>query len=341
MSRMWLKNGRAVLTDGRAVLCEECPCGCSYTYYVDHSLATSGDGHSWETAFNSVNDVFNSLEIYNYRLSGCTIYIKIKGAITYRLAGTYLFHGAMSESNMFGYVHLMAQDDSSTVTCNLVTPFIVTDSFLATARVHVHNFNITTSEPSIALSTDSIIFSDCVIVVNVPLETFFENISSSFGNASGFCLYRCIITINLGVRNIGQKGTLSYTPIFNIIDSVVSNTSIIITGELTESGSIYTRITITAINPTQRSSILENVVVSSNISFSGFGWVSVYAFNGSGTNLFSGCTFSPQIAETHQFGKIICAFGAGVVRKGSFYNCSQYCDADGSFTCSQSCPDLS
>lgn len=340
MSRMWLKNGRAVLADGRAVLCEECPCGCSYTYYVDHSLATSGDGHSWETAFNSVNDVFNSLEIYNYRLSGCTIYIKIKGAITYRIEGTYLL-GWMSESRTFGYAHLMAQDDSSTVTCNLVTPFIVSDSFTP-VRVHVHNFNITTSEPSVALSTNSIIFSDCVITVNVPPETMFGDISESFGNGSGFCLYRCIITINLGVRNIGQGGTLSYNPIFNVISGVVSNTSVIITGELTSSASsIYTSITITAINVTHGSSILENVAVSSNISFSGFGWVSVYAFNGSGTNLFSGCTFSPQIAETHRFGKIICAFGAGVVTNGSFYNCSQYCDADGSFTCSQSCPDLS
>ena len=89
MSRMWLKNGRAVLDNGRAVLCEECPCGCRYTYYVDHSLATSGDGHSWETAFNSVNDVFNSAEIYNYRNLGCKITVYIKGAINYTLSGSY------------------------------------------------------------------------------------------------------------------------------------------------------------------------------------------------------------------------------------------------------------
>ena len=89
MSRMWLKNGRAVLADGRAALCDECPCdqGCSYTFYVDHSLAASGNGLTWATAFKNLNDAFANGTAINAALSAndCMIYVIIRGLVDYAI----------------------------------------------------------------------------------------------------------------------------------------------------------------------------------------------------------------------------------------------------------------
>lgn len=97
MGRAWLNKGRMVLKDGRAALCDECPCGCGpyagyydYAYYVDYSAAASGDGLAPATAFKTLNDVFNSADIYNYRKAGKIVCVFIAGAITWHPQGTYV-----------------------------------------------------------------------------------------------------------------------------------------------------------------------------------------------------------------------------------------------------------
>jgi len=112
VKRKWYKGKRLIYSGKRKVLCAECPCGCRYTYYVDHSLATSGDGLTWETAFNTINRVFALAYIKDYRDAGCTIYVKIRGAVNYRIDGQYLAY------SMENYVYLQPEDDDHRVTYN-------------------------------------------------------------------------------------------------------------------------------------------------------------------------------------------------------------------------------
>lgn len=182
MSRMWLKNGRAVLTDGRAVLCAECPCdqGCRYTYYVDHSLVTSGDGLTWETAFNSVNDVFNSVEIYNYRTALCEIYVKIRGIVSYALSGSYLFH-----TSELGTVYLLPPDDNSRVICNISVPLIDISSPWS-VYIQFKKWDIS-AETRMLYYISNILFADCTFSIIADITIYSYIIyggSVSFDNCS-------------------------------------------------------------------------------------------------------------------------------------------------------------
>jgi len=240
MSRMWLNDGLAVLTDGRAVLCDECPCGCRYTYYVDHSLVTSGDGLTWETAFKSVNDVFNSLEIRNYRVSGCLIYVKIKGSVTYSITGSYLWYYkyAIPYSPINSFVYLQPEDSEHRVSAT-VAPLISATSNL----IIFDRWDIVTSNPpqfGIVPYKGVFKFLSCTITASydVAIRYYSFYLLAYSGEETDVEIIDCEITMNIsnpsnsaywiGVTAIAPGGITKITGVtINInVDSPIENTNV-------------------------------------------------------------------------------------------------------------------
>lgn len=88
MMKPYLKNGRIVMQNGRAILCDECPCECYRTFYLDTTLPEGGDGKSWETAFNDMNTAVLNYELMKARVdiglrTDRFICLRVRGVTTY------------------------------------------------------------------------------------------------------------------------------------------------------------------------------------------------------------------------------------------------------------------
>ena len=232
--RLFLKNGKAVLQNGRAVLCDECPCGeCQYTYYVDHSLPESGDGKTWETAFNSINDVFNSGEIDNQRKRLCTIYVKIKGEVNYAISG--LFLGINLQE--YGEVWLQPSEESGKIKCTLdynsipllreqrqlgqlyrgSNMFLVFDRWDISAKTDYKNYS-----DSVNGGANNGLFVECnrVRIIDSNIYFFNDLLSNQYlkrtylvNGSSDFSIYNSDVTIDL-VRYDGIKDDDSGAAVF-------------------------------------------------------------------------------------------------------------------------------
>jgi len=346
MSRMWLKNGRAVLADGRAVLCDECPCdqGCRYTYYVDHSLATSGDGHSWETAFKSVNDVFNSLEIYNYcRVEACTIYVKIKGEISYKITGNYY-----SGNASFGAVWLQPENDSSRVTINGES--LISSDWLDNLTMNLISRPVVfdrvdfINNQGIASSCYYVTLKECNIY---RIKNNAPSIQNRFDRGAIFvlgCEHCELIDCNIYVE-ISRTAWDGYdyyiSALYGFHYSEINRCTISVS--FTASNAASARYVYISAIEQMNNSIIENVsgVLSCSVSGSGPRSVIVSLFSS-----FSDCVVSDS-TSTHSLNipnplyiTTICRFRYSETWVNTFYNCEQYCYREDGEGCA-SCPELS
>jgi len=337
---MWLQNGRAILNDGRAVLCSECPCGCRYTYYVDHSLETSGDGHSWETAFNSVNDAFNSLEISNYRISGCKIFVKIRGTITYYLSGAY-------SSASPGKIVLRPEYDDGRVTADFGYQYNNT-MHISNAVFDKWDISVTST---IAGNPGGVfdLSGDCSFQ-NCTMDCNFEWGSSYFEYA---VIYSAgsILTINNCEFNlsISRSGSSLWSSNISLIQKSSTGTSLIVkdttinlktTGLANNANVSLSGIVSTAVSG---ACVLENVTVNFDIStsYNSSKYIRflAYAFNLTTYGAVSSCggLFDISVGTSKY---IACRFytaGTSTV----FYNCTQYCVVYGAGMTCDDCAELS
>ena len=88
MTKLFTQEGRAITQDGRAILCDECPCECYRTFYLDTTLPEGGDGKSWETAFNDMNTAVMNPELMQARLAAAIyperfVCLRCRGVTTY------------------------------------------------------------------------------------------------------------------------------------------------------------------------------------------------------------------------------------------------------------------
>lgn len=88
VTKLFTQGGRAITQNGRAILCDECPCGCYKTFYLDTTKPEGGDGKSWETAFNDMNTAALNAELLQARFNIGLDYTKfvclrVRGCTTY------------------------------------------------------------------------------------------------------------------------------------------------------------------------------------------------------------------------------------------------------------------
>lgn len=316
MSRMWLKNGRAVLENGRAVLCNECPCGCRYTYYVDHSLEASGDGHSWETAFNSLNNVFNSTVIRDYRLAGCVIYVIIRGNVDYQITGTY--RGNIYYANIW----LCPENNESVIACNPPENIgLFNNSFYHVIFYHWDFLLVCKNSNTIRIMYSQ--FRGCHFASNI---VFYENGETDILVISGFGhrFSDCDVAINVS----GTKSGATSWVFCEGVDVVASN--MIITSLDTRSSATLARGVV--FNYTSNS-IYENITIemgSNNTNTERLFFVGFSLVYGDPC-VFSSCLVNFDIIIDGSFYTQCCAFGGSTsaLFDATFYDCTQNCIARG------------
>ena len=202
MSRIWLNNGRAVLADGRAVLCDECPCGCRYTYYVDHSLEESGDGLTWDTAFNNINDALNNEEIFNYLIADCAITVYVRGNVTYALAFT-------RSASVYQWVTFVPESGRLSFATSLYRP-PYQYPFPGALYIEFRNFDFTIAEERFQ-NVGYVRYTNCTFSLNyvVPADYSYSRDKFTTGASS---VYMTDCTFNLNYNYNGPYSGIGYQP---------------------------------------------------------------------------------------------------------------------------------
>lgn len=346
VKRKWYTGHRLIYDGKRKVICAECPCdqGCRYTYYVDHSRSESGDGHSWETAFKSVNDVFNSLEIRNYRMAGCVIYVKIRGTVSYQLTGTYL-----STSSSYAYVYLQPESESGSVACTLNARLFGIYGYAVRIVFENWNFSIvaTTAEGSILYRISYLNFSNCHFSVTVYLDLtgyYYLFRQDQYVTISG-----CSFDITFA-QSVESPSVFSGWFRFSSTDSYLTmdDTSIHIGGSSPSNGSYTFRISMFASNS---ACLISNVAITWNFSVLGVqGGCQLWGVEEGSSSIYDSVSFnyadmtvSLDSNYPNAWRALCCFKFAGSFGENVFYNCTQSCEIGGAASstyCDTYCQDL-
>ena len=301
--RMYSRHGRTVLANGRTILCYICPCGCPAVFYVDHSRSESGDGKSWETAFNSINDVFTG-KTQRYRNRGCNIYVRIRGTVNYSIAGT----GYNSKyKDPIAYVYLMPETDESFVECELSNIPLV-DNFSYHDAIVFYRWKI-----SAKTTSEGGLFGDGS---NSPRHTTILdstiNIDQSLSDLRGG-------TYISGI-DIGNYATIKNSTI-NVVFDIRGKQN---NEAVTSCHGIYNFI----------SGTFENVNVNLSGNISGLYRVKIYAYrDGLDSSSYYNCSSSFSVNVLNASGGYgICRFYNGRSSDNKFKNCTHYCDTAGDFS---------
>ena len=301
--RMYSRHGKTVLANGRTILSYICPCGCPAVFYVDHSRSESGDGKTWDTAFNSINDVFTG-KTQRYRNRGCNIYVRIRGTVNYSIAGT----GYDSEyKDPVAYIYLMPETDEKFVECELSNIPLFADYYWQNAIV-LYRWNIaskTTSEWGLfgheANPPEYTTILDSTISVEQSLQDF-NGINSVYA-----------------VR-IGNHATIKNSTI-NVVFDIRGKQN---NEAVTSCHGIYNFM----------SGTFENVNVNLSGNISGLYRVKIYAYrDGYESSSYYNCSSSFSVNVLNASGGYgICRFYNGRGSSNKFKNCTQSCEAHGDFS---------
>lgn len=340
MSRAWLKNGRMVLKDGRAALCDECPCdtGCRYTYYVDHARDTSGDGLSWETAFKSVNDAFNSKKIRDFRLIGCAIYVKIRGDVNYFITGSYI------SIVLDGLIVLQPENNNSVVNGRLTGPHLIEQwAYNVAFERWVVSMDIPHAPGTFVFAMwGSAVFKNCRFTLNIILGADGQYFGALYTTNGVLTVQNCDIVVVFSgdaPKEYFQTTTFRAISTGSLHGLKVTKTTINIS---IPDGVIFRSFEFIGIQA-KKNYVLENnnVTISWNQDkyLDGYSNFYCYAITG-GYGLVASCDgrFNLNVLDVQNYKT--CRFYMRTAEIPTFYNCAQYCYATGYENC-DSCPELS
>ena len=337
--KLYLKNGRAVAKEGRAVLCDECPCtGCQYTYYVDHSRTESGDGKTWETAFRSVNDTLNSLEISTYRLSGCIIYVKIRGTVDYAI------NGENRDNRNYADMWFQPENDETRVNCIVNSSILPILSDIDNAHLVFDRWDISGSADYRQSYLSTIIYNCSYVTfldINVDFSSDVLSANSNIALFSGGRMNFIGGNIHLtavryeGIPGIPMRDYGIVIALENISFATIRNLSIAIALEAHGNSAEYPyfrQIIATGLDP--GSCTLENIAVriSGNVSDVRYFYAAAYTPRESGPSLFVSCSGEFSVNVDHggwdpeTSNSQYCCFSGYNLEKQEFRDCVQCCE---------------
>lgn len=343
MSRIWLNNGRAVLADGMVVLCDECPCGCRKFYYVDHSLSTSGDGHSWDTAFNNVNDAIDSQEVINYLVADCAITVYVRGDITYHL----IFTRGVS---IYQWMRFVPETGRLNFTESMYWPPYPYPS-PGSLYVEFINFDFAIADEYFQ-NVDHVRYINCTFTLNYTVPATYSYNTAKFRTGASY-VYMTGCTFNLNYNYNGTYSGIGYQPtpgylysgcsrceFKNIVININFNVHFTDGGRQGYAFNVF---------DTMTQSLFENVTININMTGS-LNWIEArpfrYKFNDC---IFDTCSavyaLSKDETGSQYFYSYACTFSitwdAG--KAPTFYDSARYCsyvnesDPDETY-CDDNCP---